>query len=122
MTDENTTNTKTPLLGNRAYDVYKFIAQIVLPAAGTLYFALGKLWDLPAVEQVIGTITAVDIFLGALLSYSTKTYFSSEQPFDGALVIDTTDPMKDTYSLEVTTPLADLSDKKTIMLRVQSND
>ena len=31
-------------LSNKAYDVLKFIAQIVLPALGTLYFALSKIW------------------------------------------------------------------------------
>lgn len=62
-------------LSNKAYDVLKFIAQIVLPALGTLYFALAAIWDcLPYGEQIVGTITAVDTFLGALLGISNEKY------------------------------------------------
>lgn len=61
-------------MSNRTYDVLKFIAQILLPALGTLYFALANIWGLPYGEQIVGTITAVDAFLGACLGISTKTY------------------------------------------------
>lgn len=61
-------------LDNKTYDVLKFTAQIVLPAAGTLYFALASIWGLPYGEQIVGTITAVDAFLGALLGISTAQY------------------------------------------------
>ena len=61
-------------LSNRAYDVLKFIAQILLPAIGTLYFALARIWGFPFAEEIVGTITAVDAFLGALLGISTMQY------------------------------------------------
>lgn len=59
---------------NKTYDILKWIAQIVLPAIGTLYFALAAIWGFPYGEQIIGTITAVDAFLGALLGISTHNY------------------------------------------------
>ncbi len=62
------------MLNNKQYDILKYIAQIVLPALGTLYFALSSIWGLPYGEQVVGTITAVDAFLGALLGLSTAQY------------------------------------------------
>ena len=61
-------------MNNKTYDTLKFIAQIVLPALGTLYFALAAIWGLPYGEQIVGTITAVDAFLGALLGISTEKY------------------------------------------------
>lgn len=61
-------------MSNKTYDILKYIAQIVLPALGTLYFALSSLWGLPYGEQIVGTITAVDTFLGALLGVSTAQY------------------------------------------------
>ena len=61
-------------LSNKAYDVLKFIAQILLPALGTLYFALARIWNFPFAEEIVGTITAVDAFLGALLGISTLQY------------------------------------------------
>jgi len=63
-------------MSNKVYDVLKYIAQIVLPALGTLYFALAQIWGLPYAEQVVGTITAVDAFLGAVLRISTIQYES----------------------------------------------
>lgn len=61
-------------LDNKTYDVLKWVAQIFLPALGTLYFALSKIWGLPFGEEVVGTIVALDTFLGALLGISTDKY------------------------------------------------
>lgn len=61
-------------MGNKTYDILKFIAQIFLPALGTLYFALASIWGLPYGEQIVGTITAIDTFLGAILKISTNQY------------------------------------------------
>lgn len=62
------------MFSNRQYDAWKFVAQVVLPAVGTLYFALASIWGLPYGEQIVGTITAVDAFLGAVLHVSTNQY------------------------------------------------
>ena len=64
-------------MSNKLYDVLKWIAQILLPAVGTLYFALANIWGLPYAEQVVGTITAVDAFLGVLLGISSKQYYDA---------------------------------------------
>lgn len=61
-------------LSNKTYDILKWIAMIALPALGTLYFALAGIWGLPYGEQVVGTVTAVDTFLGALLGISSANY------------------------------------------------
>lgn len=61
-------------MSNRVYDCLKWIAQILLPALGTLYYAVAKIWGLPYIEEIVGTITAVDLFLGALLGISTIQY------------------------------------------------
>jgi len=61
-------------MSNQVYDILKFFAQVVLPALGTLYFALSTIWGLPYGEQIVGTITAVDAFLGAILQISTNSY------------------------------------------------
>ena len=66
------------LFSNKVYDVLKWIAQILLPALGTLYFALASIWDFPYAEQIVGTITAVDTFLGVLLGISTKNYYNNK--------------------------------------------
>lgn len=67
------------MIPNNVYDILKFIAQIGLPAAGTLYFALAQIWGFPYGEQIMGTILAVDTFLGAMLGVSTSLYNKQQQ-------------------------------------------
>lgn len=61
-------------MSNKMYDWLKWIAMILLPAIGTLYFALASIWGFPYAEQIVGTITAVDTFLGVVLGISSAKY------------------------------------------------
>ena len=61
-------------MNNKTYDILRWIADIVLPALGTLYFALSGIWGFPYGEQIVGTITAVVAFLDAVLYYNKKKY------------------------------------------------
>lgn len=65
-------------MSNKVYDILKQIAMVWLPALGTLYFALAGIWGLPYAEQIVGTITAIDTFLGAILGISTIQYKKSK--------------------------------------------
>lgn len=66
-------------MSNKVYDVLKWIAMYFLPAIGTLYFALSGIWNLPYGEQVVGTITAIDTFLGVILGISNAQYNKNSQ-------------------------------------------
>lgn len=61
-------------MNNKIYDILKWITLILLPALGTLYFSLAGIWNFPYGEQVIGTLTAVDTFLGVVLHISNTKY------------------------------------------------
>lgn len=61
-------------LSNNVYDILKQVALIWIPAIGTLYFALAGIWNLPYPEQIVGTLTALDTFLGAVLGISSANY------------------------------------------------
>ena len=61
-------------MSDQTYNALKFVAQILLPALGTFYFALAQIWNLPLAEEIVGTITAVDALLGAVLGISTAQY------------------------------------------------
>ena len=69
-------------LSNKVYDVLKQIALVWLPALATLYFALASIWGLPYGEQIVGTITAVDAFLGAVLKISSINYNKQQKGND----------------------------------------
>lgn len=62
------------MMNNKVYDVLKWVAQYLLPALATLYFAIAQVWGLPYGEQIVGTITAIDTFLGVILGISTVQY------------------------------------------------
>lgn len=62
-------------MSDKLYDKLKWVAQILLPALGVLYFALAGIWDFPYGEEIVGTITAVDAFLGVVLGISSKQYY-----------------------------------------------
>jgi hypothetical protein len=59
-------------LSNKLYDVLKFLAQYALPALGTLYFGLSKIWGLPYADKIVGTILALDVFLGVIVGLSAS--------------------------------------------------
>jgi hypothetical protein len=67
------------MFSNKTYDVLKWVAQIVLPAIGALYFGLSQIWGLPYGEEVVGSITVIDTFLGALLGVSTAQYKKEQE-------------------------------------------
>ena len=68
------------MMSNKTYDILKWIAQLLLPALGTLYFALASIWGFPYGEQIVGTITALDTFLGVILGISTAQYNKDKPP------------------------------------------
>ena len=61
-------------MSDKAYNFLCWIARLVLPALGTLYFALAKIWNFPYGTEILGTITAVDTFLCVILGIANANY------------------------------------------------
>jgi len=120
MSETMVPGARTPILSNKMYDGLKWTAQIGLPALGTLYAALAVFWGFPFVEQIMGSIVAVDFFLGTLLGISSRTYNNSDARYNGQLVVDTRDPSKDVYSLNLDKPLDELRNEDSLVLKVES--
>lgn len=75
-------------LSNKTYDLLRWIADMVLPALGTLYFALAGIWNFPYGEQIVGTITAIVAFLDVILGISKKNYYADlAEPTDDNLAV-----------------------------------
>ncbi|HXQ32423.1 MAG TPA: phage holin, partial [Anaerolineales bacterium] len=81
-------------MSNTLYNRLKFITQIALPAAGTLYFTLAGIWNWSSGDEVVGSIVALDTFLGVMLQLSSNAYANSEERFDGAINVAETDDKK----------------------------
>ena len=107
------------MFSNKAYNFLKPVALIVLPALSALYVALSAVWHLPFAEQIVGTIAAVNTFLGTALHISSSSY---KLGGDGELVVDKSDPAKDVYSIQLATPVDELDKKDTISLKVTGAD
>lgn len=102
---------------NGMYDKLKWVAQYLLPGLGTLYFTLSGIWGLPYGEQVVGTFTALDVFLGVLLGITSRNYEG-----DGTMIIDTSNPDRDIYRMELNDPLDDLSSKSEVIFKVEHRE
>lgn len=61
-------------MSNKVYDVLKWIALIVFPAVIALYSTLSGIWSWPYGEQIVGTLAALEVFLGAILQISNTKY------------------------------------------------
>lgn len=131
MTDENyvpqhsaegAPRSINPMFSNTTYDRLKYLAQIVLPALGTLYFTLSTILGLPAGEQVVGTIVAVDTFLGVILGLSSASY---KQKTEGKLigfvdVVDTEDGTKVSLAFPSEDPM-DIVKHDKVTFKVRKN-
>ena len=99
---------------NKIYDRVKWVAQYFLPALTTLWMALAKIWGLPYGTEIGATLAAVDLFLGVLLGISKSNYTG-----EGTLVVNTNDPDKDLYNLELNVDPAELPNMKSVTFIVE---
>ena len=104
------------VLNSKVYDNLKWLVQIVLPAIGTCYAALAVLWGFPYAEQVVGSISAICVLLGACLRISNSNYTG-----DGVLTVDRDldEGDENKYNLTLTKDLATLADKKSFVVTVK---
>ena len=61
-------------MSNKMYDALKWIVAIVLPAAIACYSALSGIWGWPYGEQIVGSLSAIEVFFGTILQISSANY------------------------------------------------
>lgn len=86
-TGEHEIVVKNPWLSDDAYKFLEWLARVLLPALATLYLALATLWELPYGPQVVGTIVALDTFLGVFIGLAQKAYDASGAAFNGSISV-----------------------------------
>lgn len=116
----NETTDETPpfVLTDKQYNILKWVVGIVIPAVGTLYFGVAKIWNLPSGEQVLGTLIVLQAFLGAMLGISSKRYKDSDARYDGTLTTTET-PTKKIVSVETNIHPEELAKKDEVILKVK---
>ena len=108
-----------PFLSNRAFNLLRRVVELFLPGLATFYFTLGQLWGLPWVTEVVGTIAAVATLAGVALIVLRGKYDNSMAKYDGEMVVNLADPMKDTFRLEVGDPVETIPNSDELRLRVR---
>lgn len=111
---------KKPLLGDSAYNRLKQSTTVLLPAAGALYFALAQIWHLPKAEEVVGSLAALNTFLGVVLGVSTRSYNRSDTKYAGIIEVEETPDVKNLkITLNEATPA--LENQPEVLFRVDSS-
>lgn len=106
------------LINDKVYNIIKWIIVYLLPALGTLYFSVSQLWGIPHAEQILGTISSVTIFLSMLLGISGSSYKKNGSGTDGTMLVDTSNPDKDVYLLQLNNEAMNLAEKDIITFKV----
>lgn len=104
-------------MNSRLYAILKSIAQVWLPALGTLVVTVQAIWGFTQVDaaHIVATIMAVDTFLGVGLGLASAT----GQGLDGHVVVDNSDPEKQKVIINVDTDLDKLGGRNELRLKVK---
>lgn len=113
---------KGALLSDKTYDAIRWTAQYFLPALGTLYFTLAAIWGLPNAEQVLGTVTALVIFLGVVMGISKKSFDNDDRRFDGEVTVHAPDADNPITDLILDQTPESLQGRTQLVLKVNSGD
>lgn len=104
------------MITGKLYDRLKWVAQILLPAFGTLYFALAQIWGVGSGAEVVGSVMAIDLFLGTLLGISQANYNKAIEDA-GILFVDKDG--KKTFQIDGDqATLDELADKQEVRFKV----
>lgn len=115
---ESSNSTGPIQLSNPVYDQLKRTVMVALPLIGTLYFSLAQIWGLPAAEQVVGSILALNLFLGGLAQVSSKGYNADVNSIAGKIKITPNDDGGKFYQLVVDADPEELSGKSEVRFKI----
>lgn len=111
------------MIGSKVYDALKFTAQIFVPALGTLYVALAAIFSWGHVDEVAGTVVAVDTFLGVFVTYLKLKYDASDKKFDGEINVIEHPDGKTVMDMQLNRheDPTDIKTEKQVLFRVNSS-
>lgn len=60
-------------LNDKVYDILKWVGLIALPALAVFIGVIGPVWDIPYADQIVTTLNALGVLIGALIGVSAAT-------------------------------------------------
>lgn len=109
-----------PVLSDGQFNLLRRCVELLLPAIGAFYFAMAELWGWPNPGEVVASIAALTTLLGVVLVVLRNSYEKSDAKFDGQLNVDTSDPERDIFQVDLGDDLPNLASKDAITLKVKS--
>jgi len=107
------------LMSNKVYNGMKQASQIWIPLVAALYFGLGNIWGFPKVEEVIGSITVIDVALGTAVAALAHQYKKLGKGYGGELnVIETEETGIVAMQLDVSQSEEDIADREEVLFKV----
>ncbi len=106
------------ILTDTAYNVGKKLVLVIIPGLSSLYFGLGYIWDLPSVEQVIGTLAIVATLFGIFLNISSRQYEASGAAYDGQMIVVIPEDGPKLFSLQLDGDPEELEYKDSITFKI----
>lgn len=70
-------------LSNKAFDIIRFLCELLVPAIGTLYLGISRIWGLPFGDEVAKTCVCVSAFLGTFIGISRNAYKKTADLYEG---------------------------------------
>jgi uncharacterized membrane protein YuzA (DUF378 family) len=83
-----TQNSPKRILNDRAYNILRQSALIILPAIGALYFGLAQIWHFAYQEEVSGSIAVLNTFVGVLVGFAKIIHDVSGAQYDGSVALE----------------------------------
>lgn len=63
-------------ISNKSYDIMKAISTVILPAVITCYATISMTWGMPYTEEVVATLGAINVLIGAMCKLSSDAYIN----------------------------------------------
>lgn len=60
-------------LNDKVYDILKWVGLIALPALAVFVGVIGPVWNIPYTDQIVVTLNALGVLIGALIGVSAAT-------------------------------------------------
>lgn len=105
------------MITGKRYDWLKWVAQLLLPAVGTVYYILAGILGLGEADNVVGTIIAIDLVLGVFLNISQVKY--GKNVGHGDLVVEEAETGETSMRLELDNTPEELASKQEIRFKVK---
>lgn len=64
------------IMNKKLHDILAAIGRFILPALAVLVTSLGDIWQIPYSKEIALTVTAVSVFINAIVDIDTKNYLS----------------------------------------------